>query len=75
MARPVSVVVDDHHGQVLAAVGLFDQIIAFGNLGMTLSVFKLQQITSIAAMATGADGIYEVDLLARSGKRCWDGRQ
>ena len=65
MARPVSVVVDEHNGQVLVADGLFDRIIAFNSLGMTLSVFKPQQVLSIAAMATGRDGIYVVDRLAK----------
>jgi hypothetical protein len=65
MARPVSVVVDEHNGQVLVAGGLFDQIIAFDSLGMTLSVFKLQQVLSITAMATWLDGIYVVDHLAK----------
>lgn len=65
MVHPVSVKLDDNNGQVLAAHGLFDQIIAFGNLGMTLAIFKLQRILSIAAMATGADGIHELDRLTK----------
>lgn len=65
MAHPVSVVVDEHNGQVLVADGLFNRIIAFNSLGMTLSVFKPQQVLSIAAMATGPDGIYVVDRLAK----------
>jgi DNA-binding beta-propeller fold protein YncE len=65
LARPVSVVVDELNGQVLVADSLFDRIIAFDSLGMTLSVFKPQQVLSIAAMATGPDGIYVVDRLAK----------
>jgi len=65
LAHPVSVVVDEHNGQVLVADGLFDRIIAFNSLGMTLSVFKPQQVLSIAAMTTGPDGIYVVDRLAK----------
>lgn len=65
MARPVSVVVDERNGQVLVADGLFNRIIAFDNLGMTLSVFKPQQVLSIASMVTGPDGIYLVDRLAK----------
>jgi DNA-binding beta-propeller fold protein YncE len=65
LARPVSVVVDKRNGQVLVADGLFDRIIAFDSLGMALSVFKPQQVLSIAAMSTGPDGIYVVDRLAK----------
>lgn len=65
MAHPVSVVVDEHNGQVLVADGLFDRIIIFDNLGTTLSVFKPQQILSIATMTTGPDGIYIIDRLAK----------
>jgi hypothetical protein len=65
LARPVSIVVNEYNGQVLVADGLLDRIIAFDNLGMTLSVFKPQQVLSIAAMTTGPDGIYIVDRLAK----------
>ncbi len=65
LAHPVSVVVDEHNGQVLVADSLFDRIITFDTLGMTLSAFKPQQVLSIAAMAAGPDGIYVVDRLAK----------
>lgn len=65
MTHPVSVAVDEHNGQVLVADSLFDRIIVFDSMGMTLSVFKPQQTLSIAAMATGPDGIYVVDRLAK----------
>jgi hypothetical protein len=65
LANPVAVVVDEHNGQVLVADGLFDSIIVFDRLGMALSTFKPQQVLSIASMATGPDGIYVVDRLAK----------
>lgn len=65
LARPVSVVVDESSGQLLVADGLFDQIIAFNSLGMTLSVVRPQPALAIAAMTTGPDGIYVVDRLGR----------
>jgi len=65
LAHPVSVVVDEHNGEVLVADGLFDRIIVFDSLGMTLSAFKPQRVLAIACMATGPDGIYVVDRLAK----------
>jgi hypothetical protein len=74
LARPVSVVVDGHNGRVLVADGLFDRIIVFDSLGMALSAFKPQQVSSIVAMAAGPDGIYVVDRLAnRIVVLGWDG--
>lgn len=65
LARPVSVVADEFNGQVLVADSLFNRIIAFNSLGMALSVFQPPQVLAIAAMATGPDGIYVVDRLAK----------
>lgn len=65
LARPVSVVVDGHNGRVLVGDGLFDRIVVFDSMGMTLSAFKPQHVLSIAAMAAGPDGIYVVDRLAK----------
>ena len=65
MASPVGVVVDEHNGQIFGADGLFNSIIVFDSLGMALSTFKMQQVLSIASMATGPDGVYVVDGLAK----------
>jgi hypothetical protein len=65
LGRPVSVVVDGHNGRVLVADGLINQIVVFDSLGRALSIFKPQQVHSIAAMAAGPDGIYVVDRLAK----------
>ncbi|TAN85472.1 MAG: hypothetical protein EPN14_01090, partial [Gallionella sp.] len=65
LARPVSVVVDEGGGRVLVADGLYDQIVVFSNMGMPLSIIKPRQVRAIAAIASGPDGIYVVDRLAR----------
>jgi hypothetical protein len=65
LARPVSVVVDGQNGDVLVADGLYNQIVVFNSMGMALSAFKPRQVLAIAAMATGPDGIYVVDRLAK----------
>ena len=57
------------------ADGLYDQIILFNSLGMTLNVIKPQQVLTIAAMVAGPDGIYVVDRLAKQVVVLgWDGR-
>lgn len=65
LAHPISVVVDERTGHILVADSLFDRIVVFDNLGMALSAFKPQQVLSIAAMASGPDGLYVVDKLAK----------
>ncbi len=65
MAHPVAVVVDQFSGRVLVADGLFNRIIAFDNLGMTLAIFKPRQTLSVATMTSGPDGVYVLDRLAR----------
>ncbi|MHB1291045.1 MAG: NHL repeat-containing protein [Sulfuricella sp.] len=65
LGRPIAVTWDEGSGQLLVADGLYDQIVAFNNLGRPLSVIKPQRVRAIAAMAQGPDGIYVVDRLAR----------
>ncbi len=65
LGRPISITVDESSGQLLVADALYDQIVAFNNLGRALSVIKPQRVRAITAMAQGPDGIYVVDRLAR----------
>ena len=75
LARPVSVTVDASNGQILVADGLYDQIIVFNNLGMTLNIIKPQHVLTLSAMAVGPDGLYVVDHLAKQIVVLgWDGR-
>ena len=65
LGHPVSVLVNEHNGRVLVADRLFNQIVVFENFGMMESIVKPQHVRSIAAMASGPDGIYIVDSLSR----------
>jgi hypothetical protein len=65
MAQPDSVVVDEHNGHLLVADSLLDPTIVFGNVSMTLPVFKPRQILSIAEITPGPDGKYVPDRLAK----------
>lgn len=74
LARPVAVTVDPRNGQVLVADALYEKIVVFSSLGMTISVIKPQQVLAISSMAAGPDGLYITDKLARQVVSLgWDG--
>jgi DNA-binding beta-propeller fold protein YncE len=65
LGRPVAIIADNLTGQVIVADGLYNQIVVFSSLGRLLSVVRIPQTRSIAAMARGPDGLYLVDRLSR----------
>lgn len=65
VARPISVAVDERTGNVLVADDLYNHIVVFSNLGGMLAVIKPPQVQSVSAIATGPDGIYVIDRLAK----------
>lgn len=69
LARPVAVTVDERDGRVLVADGMHDHIVVFNRLGTLLSVIVPRGgqdlARSIAAMASGPDGLYLTDRFSR----------
>lgn len=64
LPKPVAVIVDTS-GQVMVADGLLNQVVIFDSWGSLLATIKLPQMRSIAAMATGPDGVYVLDGMAK----------
>lgn len=75
LARPISVALDERSGRVLAVDGLYNQLVIFNAAGGVLGIIKLPHVQSISAVASGPDGIYAIDRIARQVVVMgWDGR-
>lgn len=62
---PVAVLLDEPSGRLLVADSLYNQVLVFNSLGLTVTALKSAETRSIEAMALGPDGIYLVDRLGR----------
>lgn len=65
LGLPVAVLLDEPGGRLLVADSLYNQVLVFNSLGLTVTALKSAETRSIEAMAAGPDGIYVVDRLGR----------
>lgn len=65
LGLPVAVLLDEPTGRLLVADSLYNQVLVFNSLGLTVTALKPAETRSIEAMAAGPDGLYLVDRLGR----------
>ncbi len=65
LARPISVAVDEHSGNVYVVDGLYNHIVTFTGLGSLVSIITPEKVRSISAIAIGSGGIYVIDDISK----------